>query len=74
MMGLFRKHRQIIAADVLDKMEAMGECPNTIDVIVGTISPKDFPCPDTVHCHIDCFRTDCPTYKFIKELKEYDNP
>ena len=73
MKGIFRKHRELIAREVQDKMISMGECQNLQDIILGVISPKDFPCSYTVHCLKDCFRTDCPSYQFLMEEKKFDN-
>lgn len=40
---LFRWYRRKIARQVEDKMVYMFSCPNTRDIILEMIAPKDYP-------------------------------
>lgn len=57
-----RWYRRKIARTVEDKMGYMGTCPNTRDIVLSIIAPKDYKRKNVSHCSTDCWNTKCVSY------------
>ena len=64
-----RWYRKKIAESVADKMAYMGTCPNTRDIILSIIAPKDYKRSKDIHCKTDCWVSDCKCYSVDKQIK-----
>lgn len=56
-------YRRKIAKAVEDKMGYMGTCPNTRDIVLSIIAPKDYKRENVPHCSTDCWNTKCVSYR-----------
>lgn len=66
-----RELRKEIADKVSSKMDYLRTCPNERDMILGIISPKDYPYHKGIHCNTDCWNKYCDSYRHDLTKQRY---